>query len=107
MHAESSHLGIMVRNALAFSAQHTRTLLHSLCETLDISFIVKTGKGGPEGSGDAKAGHEWLAAMVAGADGHAQFIDESTEVVVVDALHVEGERPGTITGTMEFDTLDA
>ena len=75
MHAENSHFGILVRNALVFSAQHARTLLHGLSEALDITFIVKTGKGGSEGSGDAKAGHERLAAMVAGAEGYAHFVD--------------------------------
>ena len=66
------------------------------------SVVIKR-EGRPHGAGDAEARHQRLAAMVAGADGDAHLVHQRAEIVVVDALDIEGKRARPVGRAVETD----
>lgn len=75
-------------------------------EELDFVGGIVGGEGGANGAGGVEAAHEWLAAVVAGADGDSHLVDEGAEVVVVDAVDVEGEGTLAVGGAVEVEARD-
>ena len=75
-------------------------------EDIDLLKRIVGGEGGADGAGGAEAGHQRLAAMVAGADGDTHLVDQGAEVVVVDAVEVEGEGADAVFGAVEADAVD-
>lgn len=88
------------------SAKHHEGFFEGLAEGFDFFDGIVGGEGGAQGAGHAEAGHEWLAAMMAGAEGEAHLIEEGAEVVVVNAFKVEGEGSGAVFGTVDGEAIE-
>ena len=58
-------------------------------EGVDVGLGGVAGEGGADGAGDAVAVHDGLGAVVAGADGYSQTVEQRADVQMVDVAHVE------------------
>ncbi len=86
--------------------QHPHGAAGGIAEGGDFIERIVESERGASGAGDAEACHEWLAAMMAGANGDSHLIEESTEVIGMDAIDGKGQGTAAIGWTVEADTVN-
>src|SRR5690606_12771314 len=64
----------------------------------DIVFVAVESEAGSCGGRDAEALHQWLRAVVAGANGDVLFVQDGPEIVRVNAVEREADDAGAVVG---------
>lgn len=76
---------------VSLSGEHAGGFFNGRVQRCDVVLGIVEGERGTNRTRDTKAGHEWLAAVVAGADSDAHLIDQHADIVVVGGSDLERE----------------